>query len=417
MTVFGLIWLMLLAVCFNRIEYLVILTVVSATLQCSNVIVIGTIGIGPQIITSFVFLFRMLLRRVDKIYIKKKWYDARIILLMLYISIIISSMINQVFSEVILYIFQLGLYVFCFCYMFEAGKYINETYVYNFIRVLTITMIIIGFMQYMISLGIFPRNILIDGLLYNDTSNDYIYYYKDNVNRIMATYMEPSYYAGFVVGAFYYFFAIKSKRKENIPIICLLLLQIVLTFSSTAYGAFLIVGILFLAVSKERKLKVEILVLGLLGFAMMYYLFYDILDAVVFSKMSGQSAMARLGWNKRALVMFNSSMIYGVGYKKSRASNIIYTMLSETGIIGFALYVFFNLRWLLDILVSYRKKRLNENVTALIFAVLSVCVCQIIADPDIDLCTYWMWLNLLALQIGSSADVKNKRNIKWVLTE
>lgn len=49
----------------------------------------------------------------------------------------------------------------------------------------------------------------------------------------------------------------------------------------------------------------------------------DILEEVVFKKMSSISATVRNQWNNRAIESFYSSPLIGVGYKQSRASSII----------------------------------------------------------------------------------------------
>lgn len=43
---------------------------------------------------------------------------------------------------------------------------------------------------------------------------------------------------------------------------------------------------------------------------------------------------------------------------------------------------------------------MNNYEIGLRLAVIGVCFTQIIAVPDLDICTYWMWLSLLALYIG-----------------
>ena len=47
-----------------------------------------------------------------------------------------------------------------------------------------------------------------------------------------------------------------------------------------------------------------------------------------------------------------------------------------------------------------KKKVMNNYEIGLRLAVIGVCFTQIIAVPDLDICTYWMWLSLLALYIG-----------------
>ena len=99
---------------------------------------------------------------------------------------------------------------------------------------------------------------------------------------------------------------------------------------------------IFLASSKEKKLKFEIIMASVVGFAIMYLFFFDVLDLVIFSKASSGSGVARHGWNVIAMREFNTSPFWGVGYKMSRGSSIIYTILSELGILGMIVYTILN---------------------------------------------------------------------------
>jgi hypothetical protein len=225
--------------------------------------------------------------------------------------------------------------------------------------------------------------------------------------------MEPSYYAGFVVGAFYYLLSFREKWKSNAWIIILLVIEIIMTKSSTAYGAFLVVGILFVLLAKNINIKWKIIgiVLASVGLCVIYFGFYNILDTVIFSKDSTGSFSTRTRMNNEAIRAFESSELYGVGYKNCRGSSIVYSLLGQLGIIGLTLYVVFNIEICIPLLNNV-KKTCSEYIDSngIRFAVLSAIVCQLIACPDLDLCTYWFWLYCTGTVVVASKSKSLKLN-------
>ena len=398
MTLFGLIWLILLIYCFSDVKKILTLTIISATIQCSNVFEFAGTGIGPQVITSLAFIVRMMFTKDGLIIHKKsKGKDICLLMLLLLAVIVISNIINGMVISSLLKVLQLAIYMVCFFYMLKVGQNIDNEYLYKLIRRLSIFLLIVGFIQFGITSGVLPRLGIVKTLLYNDTTNEFIYYNQLNYKRVLSTFMEPSYYAGYIIGAFYYLLSIKEKRKENYILLAFMLLQIILTFSSSAYGAFLIVGIIFIASPRETKFKLRIILLGLAGFFLMYLFFYDILDTVIFSKGLSESANTRYWWNRDALTMYKISPIIGNGYKSSRASQIIYTMLAEFGVVGLISYCALNIRFFLYYVSKTYRSKFGESRIPVLVGILSVIATQIIGVPDIDICTYWMWANIVAL--------------------
>ena len=415
MTFFGLLWILLIIICLMKKNpcWMIGLTILSSTLQCNNVLVIGGAGLGPQIITSIMMIIKTItLNKSLKITIYKKSKGMLFAVILLFLVALFSSVHNNVISKNYLRIIQLLVYIICFFCMFGMGKYLDDKYVYRIMRRITIFLVITGFIQLGITSGAFPRLNIIQILLYNDTLSDVVYFTRNNYTRILSTYMEPSYYAGYIIGAFYYFLSIKEKRQENMWLLVLLFVQIILSFSSTAYGAFCIIGVLFVSFSYEKKVKLYVLIGGLLLAIVMFTFFNNVLDAVVFSKMQSGSGIAREHWNMAALRNFNASPIIGVGYKQSRASSIIYTILSELGIVGMIAYFFLNIQWIYFIVNKNAQKQNGLEFTSICLAILGVVVCQIIAVPDIDICTYWMWMNLLSLSFSYRAYNRSSQSLE-----
>ncbi|MGL6199635.1 MAG: O-antigen ligase family protein [Lachnospiraceae bacterium] len=251
------------------------------------------------------------------------------------------------------------------------------------IRTIIIFLALFGVIQFLTTIEVLPIRPVLNLIFYNDPSTDVVFH-KYNYSRIMSTFMEPSYYAGFVVGAFYYLLGFRENWKSNAWIMIILIIEVIMTKSSTAYGAFAIVGILFILYANNISVKCKIMgtALALVGILIIYFGFYNILDEVIFSKDLTGSYSTRENMNTEAIEAFRSSILYGVGYKNSRGSSIIYSLLGQLGIIGLTLYIIISLGMCLHLI----------KLNGISFAILSAVVCQIIACPDLDLCTYWFWL-------------------------
>lgn len=407
MTLFGIIWFAILLYAFiqSKVKYLVFLTILSSTIQCSNVLVIGNSGIGPQILTSIIFIMKMMM--IDKkhrLKISRKAILLQISCFFVLLAVFISSIRNNVLGTQLLRIIQLVIYILCFYYMYSAGRYVDRSFIYKTLRKVTIFLLVVGIIQFLITSGVFPRLNIITELFYNDNLSDAIYFSRDNYYRILSTYMEPSYYSGFIVGSFYYFLSFKEKRKENLFLFIFMVLEIFLTFSSTAYISFVFTGIIFVAITKEKKMKIIIFLIGVLGILFIYTFFYDVLETVILNKMESGSGIARHYWNLAAIRNYNSSPFFGIGYKEGRASSLIYTLLAELGIFGLLTYIFMCFAIIKPII--FNKNKVLSEEFGLRLALVSVIIGQIIAIPDLDICTFWMWMNFLALSFYKYKNIK-----------
>lgn len=398
MTIFGVIYLIILIFAFfTNIKVLFALTIFSSVLQCDNVFVLGDTGIGPQVITSLVFLLKVILIKKDKfLVINKKFILIESSSVLLLIIAFVSLLVNNNLEKTIFKYLQLVIYVLCFIAMSKVSKFIDNEFVHKVIKYLTIFLIIMGFIQLMITTGILPRFTIIKELFYNDNLSDVVYFTRDNYFRVLSTYMEPSYYAGFIVGAFYYFLLQDKRTKGEKILLLFIIIQIILTFSSTAYVSFALVGIAYFMMTNNFKRKIKIILTAIVGLLILYFGFYDVLDTVIFSKSESGSANARFANDEKAIRIFSENKIIGIGYKNARASSIITTTLAEMGIVGLICYCalnFFTIKGIFQL----RKVEMNRQEVGVRLALLNVFIAQIIAVPDIDICVYWMWMNILAI--------------------
>lgn len=410
-TLFGVVWgcLLFYTVYKKNVESMVFLTLFSMIFQCNNVFVIPSTGVGPQIITSFVFIiFSFLLPygHVLKIGAKSIQYITPWILLLG--VIFVSSIINSSLSKNIFRIIQICIYVICFIRMFS----ISRNYKINLDKITRFIIwfvVIIGVFQYLMSAGILPKFWIVKQLLFNEQNNPVVFFYNSNVKRVFSTFMEASYCAPVLVGGFYYIlydkFNNNYKKYDNI-LMLLLLVEIFLTFSATAYAIFIAIGAftsLLLPNNKKRTLifKVVFFTICLLG----VLLLYDKLIFMVESKLLSGSGVARNGWNIVALRTFNANKIIGVGYKNSRASSLILTILSEMGIIGLGIYLFAIITMVKNVLKAKECKVATKKYLILI---MSTLLAQFISCPDLDFCVFWLFNYFISIEYGSTLLKKNK---------
>lgn len=412
MTMFGIVWLLLLfaAIVKSKKSMLAALVLISSTLQSSNVFVVNGQGIGPQIITSGVATLYFMAPQIRKMKLRvsKSFATTNKILILLLAYIVFDAARTKTLGTNILRIFQLLIYVLCFFEMKNIGDTLDDEYVYCTLKKLSIFILLVGVFQVLATTNIIPRYWFIRDIFWNDSANapaivQFMWPYGSYF-RFFSTYMEPSYFVGFSIGALFYFFNYKKNRKKDLPLIVALVLSTILSFSSSGYGALLITALLYIAFSKEGKIKLYVLVGGTIGFAILYLGFYNVLDSVIFSKMQSGSAAARMTWNLEAMKAFQSSPMMGVGYKNCRASSMFYTILAELGAIGIVLYIVFILSIIWPVFTKRGQKLVGDEQVGVIFAIIGVTATQMIAVPDFDICTFWMWMNFLGLIIG-----RNKR--------
>lgn len=396
MTLFSIIWFLIILWCFCKsdIKYMLFYTLLFMTFQCDNVITVSFLGVGPQILTSIAFIIKAVQTNRGVLKLRRGRTMLVITALLLFATIVVSCTYNGTLANRLLNILQILTYMLCFFAIMFFCRGVSSKDLYGILRKIIIFLLVLGVAQLLTTMEIIPLRSVLQALFYNDTS-DTVYFHHSNYHRIMSSFMEPSYFSGLLVGMFYYFLSMKEKWGENKFLLIAILIELIFTQSSTGYGAFIITGVIFILCHNRIKIqtKILILILAVTGFTVIYIGFFNILDAVIFSKDKSGSWITRTNMNTRALERFQSSQWFGVGYKNVRGSSIVYSLLAETGILGFGAYILFNIVLLVPTFLGGQKeKKVDNNYIGVIFALLGTFVCQLIACPDLDLCTYWFWV-------------------------
>lgn len=388
MTLFGIIWLIYLLYCISRKGYYHILCclLLAMVLQCDNIVVLGETGIGPQVLTSLAFITYYLIKNHFCIKINRQ---NKLALLGIFIlSIPIFKSVN---IENILRVIMLFSYIFTAYLLSTLSSKITEEELYIALYRTTLIVLVIGFTEMLMTSGIVPRIWLFRTFIYNDVVNSQFYL---PIIRFFSTFQEASYCAPFLIAMFFYFLETHNSRKSCNYILALLILAIILTFSTTAYVCFLVILLLWALYSQNRKAKKIIIPLSILGLVFMATFGYSIIENVIINKMSSGSGVTRSNWNRSAIQAFQSSKIWGTGYKTQRASSLMYTLLAELGVVGFFGYVIFNLGLVL--------KKGEPLIRKSSLMIISGVICCFIACPDVDLCSYWLIVYIVLLMESQS---------------
>lgn len=396
-TVFGVLWLSLLMVALflKDFRYMLFCLIVSMTLQCVNVVTFSDSGVGPQVFTCAFFIFKSYLgsQGVSASRTKLTFYASylKLIIIIFFLVAVLSIVINKLFDiNTVMKIIQLGLYVYVFNRMMKISTILTRDSIEKIILYVTYFTLVVGLIQFLTTTGVIPRLSIISELLYNE-KKDNVYYYSDDYYRICSTFMEPSYYSVFLVGAFSYF-STKNFWNRHKLIFLPIVIELILTRSSTGYIAFLGCVLINLFFNIKNKINRSIIMIGLISIPFILIFGKDILDNVLFNKLNSGSAITRKWWNIGALNDFKSSTIIGVGYKNSRGSSIFYSVLGQLGLLGCIFYILFNL---VVITVYIKNKDTNLDLSGFSFAVVGAFICQLIACPDLDLSPYWLFIFLL----------------------
>lgn len=396
LTLFGIIWIIAIIICFvnRRIKYLIALTLFSMILQCDNVLMLGDKGIGPQIVTSIFLILRSLI--ISKTHNKISDYSIMFLFCILFISYLFFNIyIHEIFSETFMSVMQIFIYILC-AYRLYIIRNSLSVMDFKFISYgIIIFIVLFSPIQYLCTLGFIPRDILAP-FFFNDTGEFIYFHHPEIYRRLLATFMEPSYCSTFIVGAFYFVFLLREKLSYSNIILMSLFVELILTTSSTGYGTFALMFVLYSIFFLNKNMIKLIIPIAVL-LTIFYFMTKDtLLKDVIFNKADSESGVHRNSINERAMLNFSLESLYGVGYQQSRASSFAICMLAELGLVGTIIYLLFVLSLIFPV-IFHKKYFSNHFEIASRLFIFSIIIAQIVAIPDIQLSTFWFALYLIAL--------------------
>ena len=253
MTIFGIIWCILAIICIfsGKNKNILRLLFFSMIIQSSNILYIGGKGVGPQVICSILAIIYIVVK--NKFHIIK--INRENLRLVIPLTVVFLECLIFAGEGNVLRVIQLGVYMLCFLLIPHLANKDSLYTINKVFKELTVFVLLIGAIQILITSGVIPKFNIFRTLFYNDPSETIAFNNITRYVRITSVFQEPSYCGCFLTAAFYYFLSNYKRNTNTLILLAVISIEIVLTFSSTAYGTFGVIGIFFLLFSKNKEVK------------------------------------------------------------------------------------------------------------------------------------------------------------------
>lgn len=412
LNLFGVLWIGLLFFSLFKPQKLMgKLYLISFIFQANCAFIIGTQAINLSIITGCFLILKVLIteKTIKNTKTLRSWT------LFLIIAIVISLISTYCFKGIEIFaeykangvnelvtksydgttgVYRfviLFVYIFATCMLPQAFKEVSFDEFIKLFKIMLNIVLIVGIVQYIIVLYKFPIYKIYELLLTTDTTafQTLAYYFK--TPRLFSTFIEPSYCATFLSASFWC--CLLSNKRYNLnKYLPIILIEILLTMSTTAYVALVLGAIVYLYAMKDVKALRNVILIGvLILFIITISGTYNQIYSIIFEKSSTNSGLTRSSWNKMAWKNFLDSKGIGMGYRTIRASSMLFNILGQLGILGMISFIY-------SIWQSCKKcvKTLLEKFEskfAIIFLGL-VIISQLISCPDMDNSVLWLAISI-----------------------
>ncbi|SER67005.1 hypothetical protein SAMN05443377_10597 [Propionibacterium cyclohexanicum] len=225
-----------------------------------------------------------------------------------------------------------------------------------------------------------------------------------DVVRFSGIYGEPSYLATFAICAVG-FFLIEFGRSRSfssgalhLAFACASIALVWLSSSGTAFLSLIGVGVAIalyglVVFIRSHSVRIRVILVILLGLCVIVGLSGTILGrfSLIFAdKTSSDSFINRNASNDFSVTILRNTLGFGVGLGSSRPSSFLMALLSNVGIIGTIIFAILIARTLFK---SFAIP--SRHSTA--FALISLLIAKVIAEPNISLPLMWMLLAVSAV--------------------
>lgn len=395
-SLFGLLWLIITIFFFfkSNLKGITILLFLSSIIQSNYVVSFGDQEIGSFLTTTIFFI------------IKSCSYNCSCckipnfqIFFLSFFSLIFLLLFSSLFlyeQDGLLTIIQILLYLLCAYRIYSLRKLYSNNDIISIVKPAIWFVVLVSPLQLLATFDYIPLSIL-EPFFYNRHGLNVYYHHPEIYRRLLSTFLEPSFCAPFLIGCiiWVYYSSIFIKRKL---LLFLLLIELVLTMSSTGYLTMIIVVFLvFISSNYSLSKRINITLVSLILLGVLFYLAKDnLLREVIFEKMESNSGKFRAMQDSMALDLFYDNYWFGSGYGCSRASSMVTTLLAETGVIGFSFYLFS----FLVLLVPFFTQTITIMEKSSRLVLVSVMISQMIAIPDLQYSVFWFGFYLFALLVG-----------------
>lgn len=361
----GVIWVILMLISLlAKLEYSILLTIVSIIFQSVSFCYSNIFTLSIFEVCALVLLFRYMFSYGFRIKVSRQ---SRLLFLFCTSTTITSIFSIYIFQgmeipvhtdETIIYslydycnldfnssfflaLSRLWLYSSIFLIIQSYFTHCNTKYdtAYNALKISLFIVSIVGIIQY---LGIFNNNLYNIVELFHSINLEKGSAFYSNYTKLYSTFREPS-YCGLWLSAV--FFALLNDSKKTILTVLAIgvaFLEIVLSFSTTAFVVLVFMGIF--SVSKKGNLKFIGWLLLIIIFAILFFCFTVEGQRWIFelsNKMTSISGVVRLTYIKLSYKYFFETFGLGVGFHKVQCMSLIGGLLGQTGVLSTIIFVVF----------------------------------------------------------------------------
>ncbi len=423
-SLFGIIWSTLILICINNRKRMLLLLLLSTVIQASYVMVVAGFDINAMLVTSIAFIIQHIFQN-SKIGLSRKWMTM--IVYSLYLIVVsvaaplafsghtVVGMTNNEYDFGLTHIetIQLSgknlsqplaifLYVVVALIVYQNREKYSLSDVKKYIRFVFYFVLVTGFIHELIMFLGLSTN-MYQMLIHNEADiigNTFVdRYYIGRYVKFFSTFYEPS-YCGAYLAAMLGFFLIDNgkKRKQNI-LLCVV--AIMLNMCSTGLVCAVFVIIVYAIIQfKNGNLsmnKMIVFFLAIISFVAIIGFVPSIRNLVfeyTIRKTASGSFAIRTFVDGIAFKEFIYTKGIGLGLNSIQCYSLWATLLSQAGIIGTILYIFFNKKIIHKLGSS---KLLYSHCVVLML--ITVYLAQLLSIQALNFCTYWLviWLAMAVI--------------------
>ncbi|WP_423214571.1 hypothetical protein [Streptococcus equinus] len=436
-SLFGFFWIIILSLtCILKDKYLLYVLLLSFVFQSAWVVLIFGIDLNASLITSVFFIAKGVICKRGKI-LFPTWalYGLTFVFLTIAISIIspnlfsgmhLNTVTNSGFNfhrlETVVVSFSFSNLTLGFSlllYLLDAVIVYNLDFkvsIRDIERVYTnifIFVILVGLLHvllmFIIGNASFLRIIFHNEyMLYGRTYFDNFYIDELRFSRLMSTFDEPSYCGAYLATSFFYFYYSNLKYRKFY--VTLSLIGLLLNMSSTGIVTISIYTLLLLICHMSRKgISKEFIIILFIVIIFIILLvvneeFRITLYNITFGKVNSGSYKLRNLVNNYSLEAFYKSYGLGMGGNSITSYSLIYSLLSQVGILGLISYSLL----IKSLLCQLKKDIFYEKNIKIQYLVMLPLISSLLSCQALNFCVMWMGICLYILYLSI---YKKERNV------
>ena len=419
MTLFGIIWIFTMGfLLFKPTQYLICALIFSSIFQATSVINFDGKGIQPFFFTELFIILKFISFKQNFKHLRIN-STSRLLFLFLFLCLISAAFFPEVFRGMEVYPGNLGIddnvtfggshltysnsnliqsifitvHVITFYIIYQKSNVIDPQVIWKTLIFMVCFFIFIGILQYL-SFN-FPSVPYPSSFLYNNDISESTQILTGSdlgINRISATFTEPSFAGAFIGALFWAFFPQKGLKFRCITF--LLFICLLFNLSSTGIVTFLAGALVYTFLFRRRML-----LWIFLGISIAYYIIIKIpslnfiLNGILFDKLNSGSGINRTSADIFSWNLFLDTYGLGVGLGSHRTSSFLFNMLSNVGLFGTIIWFVFMVKILKPLF-----KLMDKPIALFVLVFSLVLFCgQLTGISELNLGILWMWIFLAVI--------------------